>query len=76
LQEVFTSGITFLVDEVAKTLKENHCKSKKFPEEKSTLKKIIKKNIAPEVKSAPEKDKQQIYFPESQVLLEKSLDIV
>jgi hypothetical protein len=68
LREVFTSGITFLIDEVAKTLKENHWKSKKIPEEKSASKKIIKKNyIAPKVKSTPEKDKQKIYFPESRV---------
>jgi hypothetical protein len=37
LWEVFTSRITFLIDEVAKTLKENHWKSKKIPEEKSDL---------------------------------------
>jgi hypothetical protein len=50
--------INFLIDEVAKTLKENHWKSKKIPEEKSTSQKIIKKNyISPEVKVAPEKDK-------------------
>jgi hypothetical protein len=69
LREVSTSGITFLIDEVAKTLKENHWKSKKIPKERSASQKIIKKNYnAPEVKSAPkEKDKQKIYFPESQV---------
>jgi hypothetical protein len=68
LREVFTFGITFLIDEVAKTLKENHWKSKKIPEEKSASQKIIKKNyIASEVKSAPKKDKQKIYFPKIQV---------
>jgi hypothetical protein len=68
LREVFTSGIIFLIDEVAKTLKQNHWKSKKILEEKSTSQKIIKKNYnAPGVKSAPEeKDKQKIYFPKSQ----------
>jgi hypothetical protein len=62
MREVFTSKITFLINEVAKTLKENHWKSKKIPEEKSTSQKIIKKNYnALEVKSTPEeKDKQKI----------------
>ena len=61
--EVFTFGINFLIDEVAKTLKENHWKSKKIPKKKSSSQKIIKKNYnAPE-----EKDKHKIYFPESQV---------
>jgi hypothetical protein len=49
-------------------LKENHLNSNNILEEKPTSQKIIKKNyIAPEVKSAPEKDKQKIYFPESRV---------
>jgi hypothetical protein len=49
-------------------------KSKKIPEEKSASQKIIKKNYnAPEVKSAPEKDKQKIYFPENQVSLARKV---
>jgi hypothetical protein len=69
MREVFTYGVTFLIDEVAKMFKENHWKSKKIQEEKSASHKIIKKNYnAPEVKSDPEeKDKQKIYFLESQV---------
>ena len=75
MQEVFTSRITFLIDEVAKALKENHWKLKKIPEEKSASKKIIKKNYnAPEVKSAlDEKDKHKLYFPESQVGLARKV---
>jgi hypothetical protein len=48
---------------------------KEIPEEKSASKKIIKKNYnALEVKSAPkEKDKQKIYFPESQVGLARKV---
>jgi hypothetical protein len=59
--------ITFLIDEFAKTLKENHWKSKKIPEEMSTSHKITKKNYnAPEVKSIlEEKHKHKIYFPKS-----------
>jgi hypothetical protein len=70
--------ITFLIDEVAKTLKENHWKSKKIPKEKSTSQKIIKKNYnAPEVKSAPEEkkiNKKYIFQKVRSALLEKSLD--
>jgi hypothetical protein len=57
--EVFTSGITFLIDEDAKNSRRSQSASQK----------IIKKNYnAPEVKSAPEeKDKHKLYFPESQV---------
>jgi hypothetical protein len=62
LREVFTYGITFLIHEVAKTLKENNWNSNRILEEKSSSQKIIKKNYnSSEVKSSPEeKDKQKI----------------
>jgi hypothetical protein len=64
MQEVFTSGITFLIDEVAKTLKENHWQVKEDPRREVGRIENKKKNYnAPEVKSAPEeKDKQKLYF--------------
>jgi hypothetical protein len=64
LREVFTSEITFLIDEDAKNSRRSQ----------STSHEIIKKNYnAPEVKSAPEeKDKQKYIFQKVRSPCQKS----